>query len=144
MQHLFARSKGDIKVYWAGNTAADIITTPEIEELLNSARTVLLQSDIGLRHLALMTYGDNVRPTEEELVSRMMDITTYLHTRFPIIVLQVIHDSYGITPDPTELPRYRYFQPWLSMPIELRRTLQLQFSLNICICELFKRSSDNR
>jgi hypothetical protein len=142
--HLFAKSKGaPLKVYWADST--DVITTPIIEELLASARTVLLESNIGLRHLALMTYGDNPQLMEEDLASRMEDIRTYLNTHFPIVVLNDVPHSYGETPDPTELPLHQsYHGPWLARSVESRRKLQLQFSLNIYICELFKRSTNKQ
>jgi hypothetical protein len=132
---------GEFEVYYGSHYSTNRITGPDIDRLFSTARTLLLQSNVGLRHLGMMTFGDST-PSSEELEERIQDITQYLNMHFPVIRLLVLPKSYGITPNPLSLQRYRnYPGQWLAKSIEQRRTKQLEIYIHSAIHELHERSN---
>jgi hypothetical protein len=118
------------------------IHSPFITELLASARNILLQHKDGLHHLATMTFNDSdVNPTPEDLVERTHKITEYLLSHFPIVRFETMGSYYGMTRHPSTLPNYCHDgRPWLARPIDERKTLTLEMSLNIDMLNLFQKS----
>lgn len=129
-------------IYFGPKDYSVSINSDNFQELLGSARNILLESKNGLQHLATMTFGEH-SPTKENLMDRIDKITTYLQSYPPDVRLEATH-FYGETPDPTSTLRYYNLHdttPWQAMSIQARQNLPLEFSLNTDICELIQKSS---
>jgi hypothetical protein len=134
----------DFEVFYGSrdSESSDRLSGSNVQSIFRTARALLFKSNVGPRHLAIMTFGDDFAPSEEELEQRIREIKLYLSLHPPIVRVLVIPKSYGITPDPSTLPQYKNHQgPWLAKSTQQRRSLTVEIYIHSAIYELHKRST---
>ncbi|KAG2078922.1 hypothetical protein BDR04DRAFT_1226109 [Suillus decipiens] len=124
-----------------------ILAPTPLHLLVSDAYRYLLGCSKAIQHLAKMTLASSsVTIDPEDVQDRIQGITKFLNSRFPVIVLKQLSNTYGTTPMPESFPGYNLSQPtpFLDLPSLERQKWRLQFYLDVGLCNLYLRATTDR